>query len=433
MPPSLIGLIGIAVFLLLVLLSMPIAFSFAIVGFIGLIILKGLGPALSILGSAPFTWASSWTLVCIPMFVLMGQFAFYSGISQDLYASANKWLGRLPGGLALATTLACTGFAACTGSSLASAATMGTVAYPEMKRFKYDDGWSTGCIAAGGTLGILIPPSTIFIIYGIMTKTSIAQLFIAGIFPGLIISSLFLLIIVIMFKRNPELGPPVGEICSWREKFSSLRGVWGMLFLFILVIGGLYFGLFTPSEAGTVGAFGAFMIIIFRHKLTRSVMNDALKESLQIICFILTILIGAMIFSTFLLFTGLPGNFASWVVTLPVDRMYILLGIVLLYFPLGCVIDALPMVLLTLPVVFPVVERLGFNPIWFGVIMVILCEISLLTPPVGMNLYIVNGVTKVPLETVIRGIIPFLIMLCIGLGMIIAFPEISLFLPKLMK
>jgi len=433
MSPTIIGLLGIALFLLLVLLSMPIAFSFAIIGFIGLVIIKGLGPALSMLGSAPFTWASSWTLVCIPMFVLMGQFAFYSGISQDLYESAHKWLRRLPGSLALATTLACTGFAACTGSSLASAATMGTVAYPEMKKYKYDDAWSTGCIAAGGTLGILIPPSTIFIIYGVMTKTSIAQLFIAGILPGLMISSMFLMMIIIAFKRNPKLGPPVGEICSWREKFSSLRGTWGMLSLFILVIGGLYFGLFTASEAGTVGAFGAFIIIIFRGKFTKSVMISALKESLQIICFILTILIGAMMFSTFLLFTGLPGDFASWVVSLPVDRMYILLGIVLLYFPLGCVIDALPMVLLTLPVVFPVIERLGFDPVWFGVILVILCEISLLTPPVGMNLYIVNGVTKVPLEKVILGIIPFLIMLTIGLGIIIAFPEVSLFLPKLMK
>jgi tripartite ATP-independent transporter DctM subunit len=432
LPPSIVGIVGIVVFLLLIVVGMPIAFSFAIVGFIGVIILKGLGPGLSIIGSAPYAWASTWNLVCLPLFILMGQFAFQGKISRDLYDSAHKWVVRLPGGLALATTLACTGFAACTGSSLASAATMGSIAYPEMKKFHFDDRWSTGAIAAGGTLGTLIPPSILFIIYGVITKTSIAKLFIAGICPGLMISGLFLILIFLVFKRNPELGP-VGMSYSWREKLISLKSVWGMVVLFVLVIGGLYVGVFAPSEAGAIGAFGAFGVVFLRRRLTKQVLFDSLRETLHITCFSLTILIGAMIFSTFLLLTGLPANFAAWVVSLPVPRFFVLVGIILLYIPLGCMIDALPMILLTLPIIFPVIEGYGFDPIWFGVVLVVLSELSLVTPPVGMNIYIVQGVTNVPLDEVIRGVLPFALMLVIGIAILVAFPEICLFLPNMMK
>ena len=424
MSPHLIGFIGIvAFFLLVMLLRMPIAFSFAIVGFIGISILKGLGPGLSLLGTIPYSWASNWNLVCIPLFLLMGQLAFQA---------ASKWVGALPGGLALATTLACTGFAACTGSSLASAATMGTLAYPEMKKFKCNDRWATGCIAAGGTLGVLIPPSTLFIIYGVITKTSISRLFMAGILPGLMISGLFLTLIFIMFKRNPALGLR-GTPYPWQEKFVSLKDIWGMIVLFVLVMGGLYIGAFTPSEAGAIGSFGAFMITVIMQRLNKHVFISSLKETMYITCFILTVLIGAMIFSTFLLLTGLPTDFGAFVVNLPIPHFFILISILLFYIPLGCMIDALPMILLTVPIVFPVIKSLGFDPIWFGVIIVVLSELSLITPPVGMNLYVVQGVTNAPLNEVIRGIIPFAIIFLIGIVILVAFPQISLFIPNMMK
>jgi tripartite ATP-independent transporter DctM subunit len=430
--PFVISLIGIGAFLLLVILRLPIAFAFAIVGFVGVLLLKGVGQGLSVLGIAPYTWASDYVLIAVPLFVLMGQFAFHSGISSDLYAAGYRWLGRLPGGLALATTLASTGFAACTGSSLASAATMGTIAYPEMKRFNYSPRLSTGCIAAGGTLGILIPPSVIFIIYGVLTGTSIGKLFIAGIFPGLMLSGLFLILILMMCKRNPQLGPR-GMSFPWRDRFTSLIGVWGMIALFLIVIGGLYIGIFTPSEAGAIGAFGAFLIALSKRRLTKSALIASLRDSLRITCMALTILIGAMIFSVFLVATDTPAKLAELIVRLPLPSYVILVMILALYIPLGMLMDALPMILLTLPLVFPVIESLGFDPIWFGVLLVIMCEMALISPPVGMNVYIVQGVTKAPLEEVFRGALPFLLVMIVGVAILVAFPQISLFLPGMMK
>jgi len=430
--PFVISLIGIGAFLLLVILRLPIAFAFAIVGFVGVLLLKGVGQGLSVLGIAPYTWASDYVLIAVPLFVLMGQFAFHSGISSDLYAAGYRWLGRLPGGLALATTLASTGFAACTGSSLASAATMGTIAYPEMKRFNYSPRLSTGCIAAGGTLGILIPPSVIFIIYGVLTGTSIGKLFIAGIFPGLMLSGLFLILILMMCKRNPQLGPR-GMSFPWRDRFTSLIGVWGMIALFLIVIGGLYIGIFTPSEAGAIGAFGAFLIALSKRRLTKSALIASLRDSLRITCMALTILIGAMIFSVFLVATDTPAKLAELIVRLPLPSYVILVMILALYIPLGMLMDALPMILLTLPLVFPVIESLGFDPIWFGVLLVIMCEMALISPPVGMNVYIDQGVTKAPLEEVFRGALPFLLVMIVGVAILVAFPQISLFLPGMMK
>lgn len=432
MSGNFIGTAGILFFLLLVLLGMPIAFSFATVGIVGMIILKGTGSALSLLGAAPYMYTASWGFVCIPLFVLMGQFAYNAGISKDLYKSAYKWLGRFPGGLVLATVLACAGFAACTGSSIASAATMSTLAYPEMKKFKYDDRWATGAIAAGGTLGPLIPPSVLFIVYGVISGTSVAQLFIAGILPGLLIAALFLVAIGVMFKIRPELGPS-GQSFSWKERLISLKSVWGMMALFLLVVGGLYFGLVTPSEAGALGAFGAFAIMVIRRQLTKYTFFRTFKETLHITCFIMTVLIGAMIFSTFLVVTGLPSSLAEALAGLPLSKYVILVVILLAYIPLGCIIDSLPMILLTLPIVCPVIQTLGFDMIWFGVMVVVLCEVSLVTPPVGMNLYIVQGVTKIPLEIIARGIIPFLLMLFIGLAILVVFPSISLLLPNMMR
>lgn len=423
--------IGLTAFLMLAFLGTPVAVAFGIVGSAGVVFIKGLQPGLALIGQAPWQYGSLASLVVVPLFILMGEFAFYSGISRDLYSAAYKWLGRLPGGLALATNLASTGFAACSGSSLASAATMGTIAYPEMVRFNYDHRLATGSICAGGTLGILIPPSVTFIVYGFITQQPIGALFIAGIFPGLLLSLLFLGLIFIMVLRNPKLGPR-GESFTWRERFGSLTGVSGMLVLFLLVIGGLYFGVFAPSEAGAVGAFGAFIIALTRRTKLSGLMN-ALTDSLKISCMIMTILIGSMIFNVFIAVSGAPSVLVSWIGGLPVPPYVILILILVMYIPLGMVMDVMAMILLTIPIVFPIVTGLGFDPIWFGVLIVLVCEIALITPPVGMIAYIVSGVTKVPMEEVFRGVMPFLIAMFVALALLIAFPEISLFLPRTMS
>jgi len=430
MSPVEIFIIGLVFFLVLAFLGIPLAFAFAIVGFVGFAFIRGLGPALAMLGQAPWQWASQSGLIVVPLFILMGQFAFHSGISRDLYKSTYKWMGRLPGGLALATNLACTGFAACTGSSLAAGATMGTIAYPEMMRFKYSPRLATGVIASGGTLGILIPPSIVFIIYGFLTEQPIGKLFIAGIIPGLLLSSLFLLVVLVMCILKPEMGPP-GESFPWREKFASLSGVWGMLLLFILVIGGLYVGIFAPSEAGAIGSFGAFVIALFRRTHTKMVMT-ALKDSLRLTCMTMTILIGAMIFSNFVTISGVPTMFAAWVTGLPISPYAILLFILFIYIPLGMVLDAMSMVLLTIPTIFPIIKVLGFDPIWFGVLLVLIVEMALITPPVGMIVYVVHGVTKVPLQDVFLGNLPFLLAMFVALALLLLFPQISLFLPTSM-
>jgi tripartite ATP-independent transporter DctM subunit len=423
--PLLICIIGLAAFFLVMSQGMPIAFAFALVGFVGIILLKGLGPGLAAVGSAPYTWSTMGALLPVPLFMLMGQFMYHSGFSTELYAAAHKWLGRRPGGLALATTLASTGFAACSGASLAGAATMGTVAYPEMKSFNYHPRLATGCIAAGGSLSCLIPPSAAFIVYGVLTETSIGKLFIAGILPGLLLAGLYMTVIHIMCRRNPTLGPP-GQTYSLREKLASLKGILGVLILFIIVIGGLFVGVFTPSEAGAMGAFGAFVIMVLRGRLTIATLVTALKDSITTTCFVLTITIGAMVFSNFLALGGFSTLFREWVMAMPVSRHIILITILLIYIPLGLFMDGLAMLLLTIPIVFPIVKGFGFDPVWFGVILTLIVEMALITPPVGMNSYVVHGVTKVPLEEVFRGIIPFFLMMLACLALLYTFPQITL-------
>ncbi len=431
MSPLLIGFLAVGAFLLLSFLGLPLGFSFALVGFVGTVLIKGLMPALNLLGGNPYSQVASFVLCAVPLFVLMGQFAFYSGISRNLFDSAYKIMAKLPGGLALATMAACTAFAACTGSSVASAATMGTIAYPDMKRYNYSPRLATATIAAGGTLGILIPPSTIFIILGIITETSIGALLIAGIFPGLLLSGLFILLILGMCKRNPELGPP-GESFPLKEKIYSLTSIWGMLGLFILVIGGLYIGIFSPSEAGCIGAFGAFVLALIK-RISLSAFLATLRDSAQITCYILFILIGASIFNIFLGIAGVPAAISNWIVSLPIPPIGIVICMLLLYIPLGMFLDTLGMILLTVPIFFPVIVQLGFDPVWFGVLICMMAELGMVTPPVAINVYIVQGVTKVPMEEIFRGIFPFVIMYLIAIGLIVAFPEISLFLPRTMK
>jgi C4-dicarboxylate transporter DctM subunit len=431
MSPIGIGLTGIASFLLLSLMGIPLGFAFIIVGFSGLVLVKGIWPALSLLGSSPYSLTASYSFSVFPLFVLMGQFAFHSGIGRDLYLTAYKWLGRLPGGLALATIIAATGFAACTGSSVASAATLSSLAFPEMDKYLYSRRLSTAVIATGGTLGVLIPPSTMFIIYGIVTQTSIGALFVAGILPGIMLSIFYLTLIFIMCKRAPRLGPP-GESFTWGERFRSLSGVWGMLVLFSLIMGGLYFGIFSPSEAGATGALGAFLIALLRGRLTKSVLYNASMESARTTCFIMVIIVGAMILNVFLSACGFGIAVGDWVKALPLPRYVILVLILLIYVPFGAFMDALSIVLLTLPFVFPIVLDLGFDPVWFGVLTVILLEMGVLTPPVGLNVFVVSGVTKVPVGEIFSGLTPFIIVMALGLAVLVAFPQISLFLPGLM-
>jgi C4-dicarboxylate transporter, DctM subunit len=423
---------GLVLFLMLAFLGMPIAVSFMTAGVAGVIAVKGLGPGLALLGTAPWQWACSVDLICVPLFILMGQFAFHAGITNGLYEAAYRWVGRLPGGLALSTCLACTGFAACTGNSIASAATMSTIAYPEMERFHYDRRLAVGVIGAGGTLGILIPPSVIFIVYGFIIRESISELFIAGILPGIMLSGMFLVTTFIWCLKNPKLGPR-GESFSWDEKISALSKIWFSVVLFVLVVGGIYFGVFAPSEAGAAGAFGAFVIGLLLRRLTVKKTATALRESLGLSCMTYSILIGAMIFNVFVTVTGVPAMLAEWVTGLSLSPYVILILIIVMYIPMGMVLDAMSMVLLTVPIVTPIISGLGFDLIWFGVVLVVLVEMALLTPPVGMVVYVVHGITKVPLDEVFRGNMPFVLCMLVAIGFLILIPEIALYLPHLMR
>lgn len=430
MHPIVSGLLAIMAFLFLALNGMHVAFAFAVVGCGGMILVRGLEPGLAILGHIPFSWGTEAAILPLPLFVLMGMFAFHSGISQDLFKTAYRWLGRFPGGLALATTLSSTCFAACCGVSMAGAATMGSIAYPEMNKYKYDKRLATGCIVAGGGLSSLIPPSLAFIIYGFLTETSIAKLFIAGILPGILIASLFLVSIAIMCRKNLKLGPP-GPSFSWRERLISLKGVWGMLLLFVLVMGGLYSGIFTPSEAGAAGACGAFLISVLTGRLSFSNFVKAMKATLNTSCFILTMIIGANIFNSFLGVTGLNSGFSEWITTLEVNRYTILIATLAVYIPLGMFLDIGAVILLTVPILIPPLITLGFDPIWVGVLVVLISEIGFMTPPVGLNAFVVHGVTDVPLTTIFRGVLPFAVMMLLGVAILLLFPQIVLFLPNL--
>ena len=430
MSPLLIGLLAIIAFLVLALVGLPLGFSFIVVGFSGMYFLKGLQPALNLLGGNPYSQLASFVLCAVPLFVLMGQLSFHSGISKQLFDAAYKVSSRLPGGLAVATMAACTGFAACTGSSIASAATMGTIAYPEMKRHNYHSRLAAGTIAAGGTLGVLIPPSTIFILLGIITETNISALFIAGIGPGFLLAGLFMLLIIGICKTNTALGPP-GESFSLKEIISSLKGVIWMLGLFVLVIGGLYIGVFSPSEAGSIGAVGAFILALIK-RMPFSSFLDAFKDSAQITCYMLFILIGASIFNIFLGIAGFPSVVSNWAAGLPFPPIGIVVAMLILYIPLGMFLDTLGMILLTVPIFFPVIVQLGYDPIWFGVLICMMAELGMITPPVAINAFVVQGVTRVPMVEIFRGIIPFFIVYLIVIGLIVAFPGISLYLTKLM-
>ncbi len=425
-----VGIIGIVVLLVIFLLGMPVGFTMALVGLAGFSYLVSTQAGLSILARDIFATLSSYSLTVIPMFIFMGAIAFASGMSRRLYDAGYVIFGQRRGGLAIATIAACAGFAAMCGSTNATAAAMGRVALPEMKRYNYDDSLATGSVAAAGSLGILIPPSTIFIVYGILTGESIGKLFIAGVLPGLLLATLFIAVVFLLCLRNPSLAP-AGAPTSWKEKLAGLTGMIEMLVLFVLVIGGLFLGLFSPTQAGAVGAAGALIIGLARRQLTWQGFLFAIKDTLRITCMVMVIVAGAIVFGHFIAIAKIPLILSDWVGGLPLPTMAIMGLIILMYLVGGCFMDALALITLTIPIIFPLVISLGFDPIWFGVIIVIVTEMGVITPPVGVNVYVIKGIAEdVPLETIFKGIFPFLIALVIAVAILLAFPQIATFLPS---
>lgn len=431
MNPVHVGIIGI-VFLVISLFSkFPVAFCMALVGLLGFGYLVSPEAALNIIAKDFYTVFSSHGLTVVPLFVFMGQILFYAGISRKLYDAANAWLGHYKGGLAMATVGACASFSAICGSTNATAATMATVALPEMRRLKYRDELATGVVAAGGSLGILIPPSVIFIVYGIMTEQSIGKLFMAGIFPGILLAVLFILTIYIWVTLKPHMAPRVQKQ-SMTVKLKSLTGLIEVIILFVIVMGGLFIGVFTPTEAGAVGALGGVVIPLVRRQLTWQGFLQAVYSSTLTTCMIFMIVAGATVFGHFLAVTTIPSVLSSWVVSLPLPSWAVMIVVMFFFFIGGCFMDALGMILLTIPIFFPVAVALGYDPIWFGVVIVLVTELGVITPPVGINVYVVSGIAKdVPLEIIFKGAIPFVLTLLAYLVIMVLFPQIALFLPNM--
>ena len=428
-----IGIIGIAILVILLFSNMPVGFVMGFLGFLGFSYVVNINAGLSLLAMDIWDVFGSYGLTVIPLFVFMGQIAFHAGISRRLYDSAYVLVGHRRGGLAMATVAACAGFSAISGSTNATAATMATVTLPEMKRYNYDMSLATGTVAAAGSLGILIPPSVIFIVYGILTEQSIGKLFAAGIFPGILLSILFMLTIYLRVLKNPSLAPP-GPKTSIKEKMVSFVGVIEPLLLFAMVMGGIFFGIFTPTEAAAVGAFLTLLIAILRRQLTWQGFVQSLADTTRISCMVMVIVTGATIFGHFMAITRLPFELAGWVSSLPLPRSAIMMVIILIYLVGGCFMDALAMIMLTIPIFFPVAQALGFDPIWFGVVIVLITEMGVITPPVGVNVYVVYGVAKaVPLEVIFKGVFPMLLALLLCNLILLFFPQIALFLPSLMR
>lgn len=433
MDPVVTGIIGTLLVFGLLFLGMPIAYALMLVGFIGISYLASVGAALPMVASTVYEVASYYPYTVIPLFIVMGGFAGSSGMTKNLYDTFEKWFRRLPGGLGIATIGACAGFAAVSGSSVATAATLGTVAMPEMNRHNYSPYLSTGSIAAGGTLGFLIPPSIGFIVYGMLTEQSIGKLLVAGMIPGIALAVAYVMIVVLMVKMNPSLAPVSLDPVPWREKMESLTGIWEPLFIFLIVMGGIYGGFFTPTEAGAIGATILFSVALIKRKLTWRVLAQALLESVRISIMVLLLVAGANVFSYFLALSTIPMRAAGWAASLQVSPYMILAAIIMIYLLLGCLLDAISMMVLTMPVVFPVIEALNFHPVWFGVIAVLMMEAGLITPPMGLNIYTVAGVAKgVPVETIFKGVAPFLLAIIGVVLLVTLFPQLALFLPTMM-
>jgi tripartite ATP-independent transporter DctM subunit len=431
MTPAIIGLIGFVVMMILILFGMNVAFALIAAGFAGLVILNGFAPALSSIAIISFEKATSYDFAVAPLFLLMSAFVSRGDIGKDAYMMARAWFGQIKGGLAIATTGACALFAACCGSSLACAVAMGKIAYPEMMRYGYNARLALGTIAAGGTMGILIPPSMGFILVGILTQQSIGKLFMAGILPGILQMVLYGITVYILCRINPTYGPST-PATTFKQKVGSFRYSWPILALFLLVIGGIYGGVFTPTEAGGIGAAGALAIGLIKGQLKYRSFIDSLMEGGIMSAMMLALIIGAFIFNQFLSITRIPFIASEFIVSLDINRYFILALVAVLYLLLGMVFDIYAILILTLPILFPVMVDLGFDPIWYGVLMVRLVEIGLISPPFGMNLFGLAGAVNVKMSELFRGVMPFLLTDVINVAILIAIPSISTFLPEFM-
>lgn len=427
------ALIGFAVMLGLTFLRLPIAFSMGLVGFLGFTYMVNTTAALSMVGTVAFETGMSYTLSIVPLFILMGNLVTRAGLSNELYHASYAFLGHRRGGLAMATILACGGFSSICGSSLATAATMSKVAMPSMRKYGYSDALATGSIAAGGTLGILIPPSVVLVIYGILAEQNIGKLFIAGILPGLLAVFCYLAAVFVFVRIDPKAGPR-GERVSWHERIAALGEVWSVLTLFLIVIGGIYGGIFTPTEAAGIGAGGSLVFLVMRKGWDWRMLRTILMESAITTGMIFTILIGALIFANFINMTGMPQELTQYAERFRETPILVILAIIMIYVLLGCVLESMSMILLTVPMFYPLVAHLGYDLIWFGIIVVVVTEISMITPPVGLNVFVLRSVLPdVPIRTVFRGVMPFIAADIVRLGILIAFPAISLYLTQFVK
>jgi tripartite ATP-independent transporter DctM subunit len=428
-----VGILGACLLLLFLLIGLPIAFSLMLVGFLGTTYLASMNAALPMVARTVYESSSYYPYTIIPLFIVMGSYAEIAGISTDLYDTFDKWLRRLPGGLGMATIASIAGFSAISGSSIAASAAFGKVAYPAMRRFNYSPRLAAGTVAAGATIDFLIPPSLGFVIFGMLTEQSIGKLLISGIIPGLLLAGAFMIILYCWVKFNPNSALSSPDAVSWKEKISALKGIWGTVVIFLLVIGGIYTGLFTPTEAAGVGATLIFLMAIWKRKLTLRILLNSLMEALRVSVMVLFLVAGANVFSYFLALTTIPMKVSAWIIGLAVSRYVILTIIVLIYLLLGCFLDAISMMILTLPVIFPVVLQLGFDPIWFGVICVLMMGAGLITPPVGLCVNTVASIARdAPLEEVFKGALPFLIAILFITFLITLYPQLALFLPSMM-
>jgi len=431
--PVTVGILGSLLLVFLLFLGMPIAFVMMLVGFLGIGYLASINAALPVIANTVYETASFYPYTIIPLFILMGGFAGNAGITRGLYQTFDKWFRRLPGGLGIATIASCAFFAALSGSSVAASAAMGNIAIPEMRRFKYAPKLAVGAVAAGGTLSFLIPPSLGFVVYGMLTEQSIGKLLISGIIPGILLSLAFIVVIIFQVKMNPALAPATPGEVSFKEKILAFSGVWETLLVFFIVMGGIYLGFINPTEAGAIGATALLIIILLKKRLTLKNFSASLFEASRISVLVLFLVAGANVFSYFLALSTIPMAVSSWMAGLEVSRYVILAIIILIYMMLGCFLDAISMMVLTMPVIFPVVKALGFDPIWFGVVCVMMMEAGLITPPVGLNVYTLAGVVKdVPMQTIFRGAAPFLLSMIAVVILITLFPKIALFLPNMM-
>lgn len=427
-----VAIVAFVALFVLIALRIPVGIALSAIGIGGFAVLAGPTPALKLLALSPLRTASDFNFAVVPLFVVMGVIARESGISTDLFRACNAWLGHLRGGVALSTVAACGGFSAICGSSVATAATMTKIAMPEMRRLGYDDGIAAGAIAAGGTLGILIPPSMAFIVYGILTEQDIGKLFVAGILPGALALSLYMLVVYIIGARRPSLLP-AGKRYSWSERFAALRGVWSAVSVFLFVIGGIYGGVFTALEAAGVGAVATLAVAVVRRSITWDRFVASFVESVRVTGSLFVIIIGAILFGNFLVITGTPQKITSFLTELPIGAYGVMAILLVFYMLLGCILDSLAMIIVTVPIVYPAVIELGFDPIWFGVIIVMVCELGLITPPYGMNVFVINGVDRhISIVRIFRGVMPFIGIDIFRIFLVLIFPAIATFLPRTM-